>query len=42
MRNLGDCQIAAVALRLELPVMHRDRDFDTLARHCGLATISLL
>lgn len=41
-RNLGDCQIAAVALRRELPVMHRDRDFDTLARHCGLATASLL
>lgn len=41
-RNLGDCQIAAVALRRELPVMHRDRDFDTLARRCGLATASLL
>lgn len=41
-RNLGDCQIAAVALRLELPVMHRDRDFETLARHGGVETVALL
>lgn len=40
-RNLGDCQVAAVALRLELPVLHRDRDFDTLARHGGVLTVSL-
>ncbi|MBK7820654.1 MAG: PIN domain nuclease [Tessaracoccus sp.] len=40
-RNLGDCQIAAVALRLDVPVLHRDRDFDVLARHTGLRTVSL-
>lgn len=41
-RNLGDCQIAAVALRLDLPVLHRDRDFEVLAAHTGLRTLSLL
>lgn len=38
-RNLGDCLIAAIALRLDLPVMHRDRDFEVLARHAGLGTL---
>ena len=41
-RSLGDCLIAAVALRLDLPVLHRDRDFDVLAAHSGLRTMSLL
>ena len=41
-RNLGDCQIAAVALRLDVPVVHQDRDFEVLAAHVGLKTISLL
>ena len=41
-RNLGDCLIAAVALRLAVPVLHRDRDFEVIARHCGLSTVSLL
>lgn len=41
-RNLGDCLIAATALRLDLPVLHRDRDFEVLARHSDLRTESLL
>lgn len=41
-RNLGDCLIAAVALRVGIPVLHRDRDFEVLGRHCGLRTVSLL
>lgn len=41
-RNLGDCLIAATALRLDLPVVHRDRDFEVLARHSDLRTESLL
>lgn len=41
-RSLGDCQIAAVALRLDLPVVHRDRDFEVLARNSELRTVSLL
>ena len=30
--------IAVVALRGELAVLHADRDFDALARRCGLRT----
>lgn len=41
-RNLGDCLIGAVAIRLGAPVLHRDKDFEVLARHCGLSTVSLL
>ena len=35
-RALTDCLVAAVALRAQVPVLHDDRDFDVLARHCGL------
>ena len=31
-RKLLDCLIAAVAIRVETPVLHNDRDFDVLAR----------
>lgn len=41
-RSLGDCLIAAVGLRMGVPVMHRDRDFEILAAHTGLRTVSLL
>lgn len=41
-RSLIDCQVAAVALRMDMPVVHRDHDFDVIAEHCGLATIALL
>ena len=41
-RSLGDCLIAAVALRLALPVLHRDRDFEVLRAHCGVQTVPLL
>jgi predicted nucleic acid-binding protein len=37
-RALADCLIAVVALRAELAVLHADRDFDALARRCGLRT----
>lgn len=40
-RNLNDCQIAAMALRLDLPVAHRDRDFEVIAEHCDLRTLPL-
>ncbi len=40
-RSLIDCQVAAVALRMDMPVVHRDHDFDVIAEHCGLATIAL-
>ena len=37
-RSLADCLIAAVALRASTPVLHNDRDYETLARHTGLLT----
>ena len=37
-RNLIDCQIASIAMRLELPVLHKDRDFEVIREHCGLRT----
>ena len=38
-RKLIDCLIAAVAIRAEVPVLHRDKDFDSLARHTELQTV---
>ena len=35
-RSLNDCLIAAVALRHDVPVLHRDRDFTVLAEHTDL------
>lgn len=35
-RKTTDCLIAAVALRENLPVLHRDRDFDVIAELTGL------
>jgi predicted nucleic acid-binding protein len=35
-RALNDCLIAAVALRVDVDVLHADRDFSVLARHTGL------
>jgi predicted nucleic acid-binding protein len=40
-RSLIDCQVAAMALRLDLPVAHRDRDFDAIRTCCGLRTLPL-
>jgi predicted nucleic acid-binding protein len=41
-RNLLDCMIAAVAIRRDEPVLHRDRDFDVIARHTALQTVTTL
>jgi hypothetical protein len=35
-RSTVECLIAAVAIREEVPVLHRDRDFDAIARHVPL------
>jgi len=35
-RNMLDCVIAAVAIRADLPLLHADRDFETIARHSTL------
>jgi predicted nucleic acid-binding protein len=36
LRNQIDCLIAAVAIRTGLPLLHRDADFDFIARHTPL------
>ncbi len=38
-RKLIDCLIAAIAVRANVPVLHRDRDFDVLARHTELQVV---
>lgn len=35
-RRIVDCLIAAVAVRADLEILHRDRDFDTIAAHSPL------
>jgi predicted nucleic acid-binding protein len=37
-RSGVDCLIAAIALRHNIPVWHRDRDFETISRFTGLRT----
>ena len=36
-RALTDCLIAAVAMRVGVPVLHADSDFEAIARHTPLA-----
>lgn len=38
-RSPNDCLIAAIAVRVDVPVMHADRDFEVLARHTRLQVI---
>lgn len=35
-RSSVDCLIAAIAIDNRVPVWHRDRDFDAIARYTGL------
>ncbi len=35
-RSSADCLIAAIAIENKVPVWHRDRDFDVIARYTGL------
>lgn len=41
-RSMIDCLVAAAALRLGVPVLHRDRDFEVMARCVGLRSESML
>ena len=34
-----DCMIAAVAIQHDIPLLHSDRDFDPIAKHCGLRVL---
>ena len=38
-RSLTDCLIAAIAIRNDVPVLHRDRDYDAIARHFPLRVV---
>jgi hypothetical protein len=38
-RSATDCLIAAIAIRNGIPVWHRDRDFEAIARFTALETI---
>lgn len=31
-----DCMIAAVCIAQDIPLLHNDRDFDPMEKHCGL------
>jgi predicted nucleic acid-binding protein len=37
-RSSTDCLIAAIAIDHKIPVWHKDRDFETIARFTGLQT----
>ncbi|MGH3262719.1 MAG: PIN domain-containing protein, partial [Trebonia sp.] len=39
-RSLNDCLIAAIAIRNDVPVLHRDRDYDSIARHFPLRVVT--
>jgi predicted nucleic acid-binding protein len=39
-RQLTDCLVAAVAIRNDAVVLHRDHDFEVIARHTALRVIS--
>ncbi|MDY7105131.1 MAG: PIN domain nuclease [Actinomycetota bacterium] len=39
LRSQVDALIGAVALRLDLPVLHRDRDYDRIAEHTPLRVL---
>jgi predicted nucleic acid-binding protein len=38
-RASNDCLIAAIAMRNDVPVLHKDNDFDVIARHTPLQAI---
>jgi predicted nucleic acid-binding protein len=39
-RKPVDCMIAAVAMEHDVALLHRDRDFDPIAAHCGLKVLT--
>lgn len=38
-RKSVDCLIAASAIENKIPLLHNDRDFDPIAKHCGLKVV---
>jgi predicted nucleic acid-binding protein len=39
-RAVNDCLIAAVAIRNDVPVLHRDKDFDVIAKYTDLQVVT--
>jgi predicted nucleic acid-binding protein len=38
-RSANDCLIAAIAIRNDVAVLHKDKDFDAIARHTALQAV---
>jgi predicted nucleic acid-binding protein len=38
-RKPVDCMIASVAIEQDVPLLHNDRDFDPVEKHCGLEVL---
>jgi predicted nucleic acid-binding protein len=38
-RKPVDCMIASVAIEQDIPLLHNDRDFDPIEKHCGLEVL---
>jgi len=36
-----DCMIASVAIENDIPLLHNDKDFQPIEKHCGLKVLSL-
>jgi hypothetical protein len=41
-RSAADCLVAAIAIEHSVPVWHRDRDFNTIARYTALRAVTAL
>jgi predicted nucleic acid-binding protein len=41
-RKPVDCMIAAVAIRHDVMLLHNDRDFDPIEKHCGLKVVKVI
>lgn len=41
-RSSVDCLIAAIAIENRLPILHRDRDYDAIARYTALRVLRSL
>lgn len=35
-RKSVDCMIASVAIENDIPLLHNDKDFEAIEKHCGL------
>jgi len=40
-RKPVDCMIASVATEHNIPLLHKDRDFDPIETHCGLKVVRI-